>query len=97
MAKSAKASILIKADGSVEAYLPDDGLKFSYEEARELVGGYIERLRLYNFEDPTYFEMYLLVDGNGIPRGLPFNKNASQISGKPIYGDALWMSKEVSW
>lgn len=100
MVNPIKAAVLIHVDGSIEIYPPENGSQFSYEEARDLVGGPTERLSLHNRDAilmSRTFEMYLLVDADGLSKNLEFNWTASQLSTLPIYGKALWMPRELGW
>lgn len=92
MVKPVKVGTLIRVDGTVETFLPSKGKKFSLEEVQKLVGGYVERLRV-----PEPGGAVLLVDEEGIPKGLPLNRNASEVAGREIYGDALLLPRGMGW
>lgn len=51
---------------------------------QKIVGGYIELVRVFSRHGAVLF-----VNEEGIPLGLPLNKVATDVAGKPIYGDAL--------
>jgi hypothetical protein len=80
-------AIVYKADGETKNVEPKNGIRFMLEELQEYVGGYIELVHLM---EPKY---YLLVNEDGLLRGLPLNKAASVIAGRRIVGDAVYMEK----
>lgn len=92
MVKPVKVGTLIRVDGTVETFLPSKGKKFSLEEVQKLVGGYVVRLSI-----PESVGGVLLVDEDGIPKGLPLNRNASEVAAQKIYGDALLVPRGMGW
>jgi len=73
---------IIKADGTEV----DLDHKPTYEEAKKIIGGYIEVA--YGRDHLGTFQ--LLVDEDGIPRDLPFNPKATRIYRQsPIHGDVI--------
>ena len=62
----------------------------SAEEAREFVGGYFELVHLRNGDQ-------LLVNENGRLNELPRNKEASDLYGGVIVGDALHLKGAAKW
>jgi hypothetical protein len=92
MVKPIKVGTLIRVDGTVESFIPSKGQKFSLEEVQKLVGGYVERLSI-----PESGGSVMLVDEDGISRGLPLNPNASEVAGRRIYGEALLLPRGMGW
>jgi hypothetical protein len=92
MVKAAKVGMLIKADGSMTPIVPSKGGKFSLKELQDLVGGYIERVRIPG-------NKVLIVDEEGIPKGLPFNRAATEATGRmhEIYGTAVILPRGMGW
>ena len=87
-------STWIKANGETKDVSPMNGTDFSLEEAQGFVGGYIEVVRL----SPTQI---MIVNEEGIIRGMRLNENASLIAtmshgfSYPIYGDVLVCPDEM--
>ena len=73
---------IYRADGTTETIKPAKGT-FTLEEVWEIVGGYVEIVRLK--------KGFLLVDEEGtMPwKALPWNPAASELAGRPIVGTAL--------
>lgn len=90
MVKAAKVGMWVKVDGTIIPVLPKKGGKFTLEEIQEMVGGYVERLRLPKNE-------VLLVDEEGIPKGKPLNRVISEMVGQPIVGDAVVVPRGMGW
>lgn len=92
MVKPAKVGTLLKPDGTSQIFLPSKGGKFSLKELQDLVGGYIERVRLPG-------SMVLIVDEEGIPKGLPFNQLATDATHgqHEIYGNAVLLPRGMGW
>ncbi len=61
-------------------------------EAQELVGGLVELVR-----SPTDPEIQILVNEEGLLRGLPFNEEASRLCDTGIVGDAVILKGEAKW
>lgn len=70
--KTERRAFLIKVDGTVHLKEPLDGKKFSLEEAQELVGGYVQMIRV----RPA---MVALLDEEGLFKSLPENREATRI------------------
>lgn len=64
----------------------------SLERAQELVGGLVEMVR-----SPTNPEIQILVNEEGLLRGLPFNEEASRLCDTGIVGDAIILKGEAKW
>lgn len=92
MVKPIKVATLLKADGTVETFLPSKGKRLSLEEVQGLVGGFVERLKV-----PASGGSVLLVDEEGILKELPLNPQASELVQRPIYGDALLVPRGMGW
>lgn len=60
----------------------------TYDEAREYIGGWIERVNLPNGDA-------LLVDEEGLLKELEVNVEASKVSQRFIVGNAVLVKKEV--
>jgi len=76
-------AILIKTDGSVV----EDYDVSSLEKLQEAVGGYIEIVTVDR-------EMCLIVNEEGLTEeGLSYNAWASQMLGRPIVGDVVYMRR----
>jgi uncharacterized protein DUF3846 len=88
--KAAKIGNWIKVDGTIVPVVPGKGAKFRLEELQEMVGGYVERLRL-----PDGFVM--IVNEDGIPMGLPPNEVASQMARTNIVGDVVVLPRGMGW
>lgn len=94
-AKKAKAnkrvaSTLIPADGLLRAVYPK-GDKWTLEELQALVGGYIEPLYRTNCLPGNL----MLVDEDGLSKGLPVNNRATLKAGRQIVGTALIVPQEL--
>ena len=82
-----------KSDTDTDSPTPErvepEGDFWSLEELQAFVGGYIELVRVpYGYLNSGSF--LLVVNEEGIPKGLPLNFLATIISGSSqIYGDAL--------
>lgn len=88
--KMPKVATWIKADGELVQVVPAKGGKFSLEEVQEMVGGYVERVKLAQ-------GAVLLVNEEGIPIGLPPNARASGILGIPVVGDVVIVPRGMGW
>jgi hypothetical protein len=85
---------ILHADGHQE---PVDLGKKGYlflEEAQKLVGGYLQRVPIPMYTNPPFALM--LVDEDGISKGLPLNHAATKLTGytHTIYGSALIVTDE---
>jgi hypothetical protein len=81
-------AVLYKADGTIETVEPASGKKFTNEEVWEIIGGWYEVVPIPDNSGK------LLVDEEGLLKGLPANKNASTLVNIPIVGPALWTKGE---
>ncbi len=72
---------LLKTDGTATEVKPANGKKFTLAEAQALVGGYVERVRARNG--------FLLVNEEGLLKGLPWNLAASGMVGFTLVGDVV--------
>ena len=79
-------SYLFKTDFSSAKVTPINGKHFTLEELQEMVGGYIELVHV-----PNKPSMRLVVNEEGLIRGLPLNHMATGIFGSEIVGDALYV------
>lgn len=66
-----------KTDGSIVDIEPKNGTDFKLEELHDIVGGYIELVRLNNKE-------YMVVNEEGKLYNLPFNAMATSLYHKEI-------------
>lgn len=76
---------LVKTDFSTTEVTPSNGKNFTLEELQEMVGGYIEIIRI-----PNKPSMRLVVNEDGQIKGLPTNHMATWIFGSEIVGDVLY-------
>lgn len=68
-----------------------EGKTWTYEEMQELVGGYFEIVAA-----PNHPGWVLVINEEGKLKGLPFNKNATDLyQYEPIVGDVLLTMKEL--
>lgn len=74
---------LIKNNGDVTDNFTADTLK----EKQDAVGGYIEVVY-------TRAGKVLIVNEEGLIKGLPFNAKASEIAGQQIVGDVICLNEE---
>lgn len=77
------AGVLIRTDGT------SSEMAVSFELAREIIGGYLEPVRLPAGSD------VLLVDEDGWSKGLEPNGAASRLAGRPIVGPAIMCSRRI--
>lgn len=90
-------NFIIKTDGSKHVIAPKNGNKFELEELQELVGGYIQVIRLNNKDNQC-----MIVNENGKLYNMAHNDEASIIahSSKAIFdcdyivGDAVIINYE---
>ena len=75
-------AVHIQADGIQEHVLPRNGKDFTLKEAQAYVGGYVEVV-------DCGLGMILLVDEDGMLKGLRRNRVASAMAGTNVVGDAL--------
>lgn len=79
----------IKTSGEITEVRPKNGRDFSLSELQGFVGGYIELVWLHG-------DTVMVVNEEGLVKGLPFNANATAIAYQPIVGDVLvCKSKEI--
>ena len=62
------------------------------EEAQKIVGGYVEMVR-----SPTQRDWQILVNEEGLLRGLPFNDEATELCGTGIVGPAIVLKGDARW
>ena len=62
------------------------------EEAQKIVGGYVEMVR-----SPTDPSIQILVNEEGLLRGLPFNEHATELCGTGIVGPAIILKGKARW
>ncbi len=78
---------LLRANNERKAITPANGKAYSLEECQGYVGGYIEVVGLHT---PTAWRNYiLLVDEDGLSKGLKPNYAATTMAGHVIVGDAM--------
>ena len=68
---------IIKTDCNVIYVQPKNGTDFQLDELREIVGGYIEIIRLYNDEDEI-----MVINEEGKLIGCELNSKATQLAKK---------------
>ena len=93
-----KVADAIYVDGTVQP-LDKTVAKMPWGEARRIVGGYIEHIRVNAtrsgwFEHRRYASMWCNEDG--VRLGLPINPTASELAGIPIRGNVIaesWLSR----
>lgn len=90
MVKPAKVGRWIKVDGTIIPVIPSKGTKFTLKELQDMVGGYVERVKLPG-------QMVLIVNEEGLPRGLPDNPVASEIAGRGLVGDVVILPRGMGW
>jgi hypothetical protein len=64
--------------------------KPTLEEAQSLVDGYVEMVR-----SPVHGDIQILVNEEGLLKGLDYNKEASETYGTGIVGDAVVLKGEL--
>jgi hypothetical protein len=79
---------LISANGGEKVVMPANGTDFKLREVQKMVGGYVEVVRLRDGR-------IMLVDEEGLLKGLPLNRAASRMAGRPIVGEALVMPDDM--
>jgi hypothetical protein len=80
---------LLRADGTEEEVLPENGGQFSTNELRFFVGGLPEVVYLGN-------DTVIVVNDEGHLIGLPLNRRASSLyRHTPIVGDVLFCSRSM--
>ncbi len=62
------------------------------EEAQGIVGGLVEMVH-----SPTEPEWQILVNEEGLLRGLPFNAEATELCGTGIVGHAIILKGDAKW
>lgn len=80
--------MLVCTDGKVVPVTPNNGLDFTLSELQKFVGGYIELM--YLPEDKV-----LVVNEDGLFKGLSLNAFASGLVGRPIVGNVVYMQSEM--
>ena len=66
--------------------------KPTLEEAQALVGGLVEMVK-----SPNNSEIQILVNEEGLLKGLPFNEEATKICGTGIVGNAVILKGNAKW
>ena len=66
--------------------------KPTLEEAQEIVGGYVEMVH-----SPNNTDIQILVNEEGLLTGLPFNKEATELCGTGIVGNAVILKGDAKW
>jgi len=61
-------------------------------EAQEVVGGLVEMVR-----SPTNPDIQILVNEEGLLKGLPFNEEATELCGTGIVGNAVILKGDARW
>jgi hypothetical protein len=64
----------------------------SLEQAQELVGGYVTHVPI-----PSRPDSQMFVDEEGLIKGLPVNKEASELAQQTIVGNAIVLSGGARW
>jgi hypothetical protein len=80
---------LFKTCGCRVEHEPKAAKGFTLEEVRALIGGGYVRLVNLNLGPRGRSIGTLFVDEDGIQKGLAYNKEASELAGFVVYGDAL--------
>jgi hypothetical protein len=62
------------------------------EAAQEMVGGMVEMVR-----SPTNPDIQILVNEEGLLKGLPFNEEATELCGTGIVGNAVILKGDARW
>lgn len=89
--------LVYHVDGTTERITPANGSKFTLEELRPIVGGWLEAVYL---PWPMYDRLhngvpgFLLVNDEGRLTGLPHNPGASLLAGQNIVGPAVLTNKD---
>lgn len=79
MRMTTKTETLMDVDGNVHEIKPANGRGYSLREAQAMVGGLVEVVHLRR-------GWILLVNEEGLLRGLPYNLTASAVAGQPLVG-----------
>mgnify|MGYP003133662086 FL=1 len=62
------------------------------QEAQKIVGGLVEMVR-----SPTNPDIQILVNEEGLIKGLPFNKEATELCDTGIVGNAVILKGNARW
>jgi len=62
------------------------------DEAQAIVGGLVEMVN-----SPEHPDWQILVNEEGLLRGLPFNEEATKLCGTGIVGEAIILKGEAKW
>jgi len=62
------------------------------EAAQEMVGSMVEMVR-----SPTNPDIQILVNEEGLLKGLPFNEEATELCGTGIVGNAVILKGDARW
>lgn len=62
------------------------------DEAQAIVGGLVEMVK-----SPENPDWQVLVNEEGLLRGLPFNEEATKLCGTGIVGEAIVLKGEAKW
>ena len=87
-AAASEIPTLISANGREKVVMPANGTDFKLREVQKMVGGYVEVVYLRDGR-------IMLVDEEGLLKGLPLNRAASRMAGRPIVGEALVMPNDM--
>lgn len=79
---------ILLPDNTVMNY---DKEKLELAEAQEIIGGYVEMVYLYKGR------VQMLVDEDGLRKGLAHNAFASVLSERPIVGKAILLAEKSLW
>ena len=79
---------LMPVRGGSKEVMPANGTDFTLREVQKMVGGYVEVVYLRDGR-------ILLADEEGLLKGLPLNRAASRMAGRPIVGPALVMPNDM--
>lgn len=87
-AAASEIPTLISANGGERVVMPANGTDFKLREVQKMIGGYVEVVYLRDGR-------IMLVDEEGLLKGLPLNRAASRMAGRPIVGEALVMPNDM--
>lgn len=80
--------LLMPVQGKATPVMPANGTDFKLREVQKMVGGYVEVVYLRDGR-------IMLADEEGLLKGLPLNRAASRMAGRPIVGPALVMPNDM--
>jgi len=79
-------AIVCKVGSTPEVVELSENGETAFEQVRQHVGGYVERVRLGKFD--------VYVDEDGLPKGLPHNRT---VAGQPIVGTFVVLGASPMW